>query len=625
VVTTVGIVQTTPITIAGDASLLSETIADLTALLISSGSGNINTTTSLHITLTSATCPSLTLVDLPGLIKVPLKGDSSSIVADIASLTSHYMANPAAIILAVVPATVDLATAEVLKRAATVDESHDRTVGVLTKADLLSDDADEMLDLVKVITNVSRPMRLGYVMTTAGARTSHGVSEYIDEKELFENKLSKLFMNDGVDVNDHGTTGLINVLSKALENRMLNVVTQVRSNVVQTLKKITYDLESIPLLIDEKEWEKKYVVVTMRYVQGLVYSTRGGILNDATGFVKRGVGKREFEGMGICDVKDKVLADFKNEVVRMIPDFDDPKVVESIGRVVNQNRLSGEIPGFISRHGMTVWISQLVEQWREVAMKCVEDVAAGVEDVAMSIGNGVGEEFGVRAGAVEKGGGAENPWSGVVEHLHSVTCSVMYQNRLSVITSIEDIIDSEKDLFTLDSDALIADVNKLRWDNFKAIVANIVEEAADESDVSAKLVEWYGDTYTNNSSSTQAQTIDVLRVYVTKVLVKRFVDNVGVTVRRKFWSERVCLRVQDKCLEGGQGKESNKENGKENNNGGDGGGRSNLMKMFSDARGVSEKKNAASRKALGVRFTEYSKAKELIDEYLRENKNGVAA
>ena len=49
----------------------------------------------------------------------------------------HYVKEPRTIILAVVPANADLSTSDALKMAKEIDPSGTRTLGVLTKIDIM--------------------------------------------------------------------------------------------------------------------------------------------------------------------------------------------------------------------------------------------------------------------------------------------------------------------------------------------------------------------------------------------------------------------------------------------------------------------------------------------------------
>lgn len=79
----------------------------------------------------------LTLVDLPGITKVPVGDQPEDIEDKIYELIVSFISNPNSLILAVTPATTDLATSEALKLAREVDPEGRRTLAVITKLDLM--------------------------------------------------------------------------------------------------------------------------------------------------------------------------------------------------------------------------------------------------------------------------------------------------------------------------------------------------------------------------------------------------------------------------------------------------------------------------------------------------------
>ena len=64
-------------------------------------------------------------------------------INEIDELLNHFMRQPRKIILAVVPANQDIATVDVLERAQHVDPTGKRTIGVLTKPDLVDSGAED--------------------------------------------------------------------------------------------------------------------------------------------------------------------------------------------------------------------------------------------------------------------------------------------------------------------------------------------------------------------------------------------------------------------------------------------------------------------------------------------------
>ncbi|KAG1658613.1 Dynamin-1-like protein [Nymphon striatum] len=101
----------------------------------------------------------LTLVDLPGLTKVPVGDQPEDIEKQIRDLLCSYISNPNCIILAVTAANTDLATSEALKLAKVVDPDGRRTLAVLTKLDLM----DAGTDAIDILCGRVIPVKLGII------------------------------------------------------------------------------------------------------------------------------------------------------------------------------------------------------------------------------------------------------------------------------------------------------------------------------------------------------------------------------------------------------------------------------------------------------------------------------
>ncbi|CAL5438554.1 dynamin-related protein 3A isoform X1 [Camellia sinensis] len=101
----------------------------------------------------------ITLVDLPGITKVPVGDQPSDIEARIRTMIMSYIKLPSCLILAVTPANSDLANSDALQIAGNADPDGYRTIGIITKLDIMDRGTDARNFLLgKVI-----PLRLGYV------------------------------------------------------------------------------------------------------------------------------------------------------------------------------------------------------------------------------------------------------------------------------------------------------------------------------------------------------------------------------------------------------------------------------------------------------------------------------
>ncbi|XP_073496297.1 dynamin-1 isoform X10 [Phyllobates terribilis] len=101
----------------------------------------------------------LTLVDLPGMTKVPVGDQPVDIEAQIRDMLMQFVTKDNCLILAVSPANSDLANSDALKIAKEVDPQGQRTIGVVTKLDLM----DEGTDARDILENKLLPLRRGYI------------------------------------------------------------------------------------------------------------------------------------------------------------------------------------------------------------------------------------------------------------------------------------------------------------------------------------------------------------------------------------------------------------------------------------------------------------------------------
>ncbi|XP_058061943.1 dynamin-1-like protein [Anopheles bellator] len=113
----------------------------------------------INLKIYSTKVVNLTLVDLPGITKVPVGDQPEDIEAQIKDLVLQHIENPNSIILAVTAANTDMATSEALKMAKDVDPDGRRTLAVLTKLDLM----DAGTDAIDILCGRVIPVKLGII------------------------------------------------------------------------------------------------------------------------------------------------------------------------------------------------------------------------------------------------------------------------------------------------------------------------------------------------------------------------------------------------------------------------------------------------------------------------------
>ncbi|CRK87056.1 CLUMA_CG000851, isoform A [Clunio marinus] len=171
----------------------------------------------------------LTLVDLPGFTKVPVGDQPGNIERQIKKLVFHYISNPNSIILAVSSANANIATSEAIKFAKVVDPEGKRTLGVLTKLDLM----DKGTDATAMLKGDIISMNLGIVGVVNRSQQDiidkKGITEQLrDEEEFFEKFYPKL-------AKQNGTPYLERSLSERLINHIKECLPELKKRIKDKL------------------------------------------------------------------------------------------------------------------------------------------------------------------------------------------------------------------------------------------------------------------------------------------------------------------------------------------------------------------------------------------------------
>ena len=103
----------------------------------------------------------LTVIDVPGIFRTTTEGTTKEDMGTVRDLVTNYIKDDRTIILAVLPSNVDIATQEILELAEEHDQNGERTLGILTKPDLVLD-YDAKVAVCDLVLGRKRPLALGY-------------------------------------------------------------------------------------------------------------------------------------------------------------------------------------------------------------------------------------------------------------------------------------------------------------------------------------------------------------------------------------------------------------------------------------------------------------------------------
>lgn len=188
----------------------------------------------------------LTLVDLPGITKVPVGDQPEDIEEQLRGIILEYISNPNSIILSVTAANTDLATSEALKLAKEADPEGNRTLAVCTKLDLM-DAGTNANDLLKgkVI-----PVKLGIVGLVNRSQLDINNKKPIEyalksEEEFLRKNYPKLALRNG-------TAYLAKTLNKLLMQHIRACLPELRTRVNSLLSKNQQILTSLGGPVEKK-------------------------------------------------------------------------------------------------------------------------------------------------------------------------------------------------------------------------------------------------------------------------------------------------------------------------------------------------------------------------------------
>ncbi|XP_073440805.1 interferon-induced GTP-binding protein Mx-like [Dendrobates tinctorius] len=144
----------------------------------------------ISLQVVSPEVPDLTLIDLPGIARVAVGGQPEDIGKKIKDLIKKYIERQETICLVVVPCNVDIATTEALEMAREVDPSGERTLGILTKPDLIDKGTEE--NVINVINNEVIYLKKGYMIVKC--RGQQEIQDKLSLKDAIEKE--KNFFKD---------------------------------------------------------------------------------------------------------------------------------------------------------------------------------------------------------------------------------------------------------------------------------------------------------------------------------------------------------------------------------------------------------------------------------------------
>ncbi|GMI84971.1 Dynamin related protein 4C [Hibiscus trionum] len=206
------------------------------------GQGKSISNTPVTLVVKKDGVPDLTMVDLPGITRVPVHGQPENIYEQIRDMIMHYITPKESIILNVLSATVDFSVCESIRMSQQVDKSGERTLAVVTKADRAPE------GLLDKVTADDVNIGLGYVCVRNRVGDESQEEARKEEAKLFETNA----LLSSIDKSMVGVPVLAqklveiqaNIIAKCLPDIVKNISAKLDANVLE-LEKMPKALNSI--------------------------------------------------------------------------------------------------------------------------------------------------------------------------------------------------------------------------------------------------------------------------------------------------------------------------------------------------------------------------------------------
>lgn len=414
---------------------------------------------SVSIKITARDSPDLTLIDLPGIVRTTTAGQDNAVIYQVNEMINQYISLPNTIILAVIPSNQDIATVDILERAIQVDPTGSRTIGVLTKPDLIGPGSED--EVVQVLLNIRKPLKLGYIMVKNVSQKQ--LNESISVEEARQDEIT-FFQKHPVFSKYHdqhlfGVENLTNVLTKLLATHIRRtlpaVMQEVRVLLTQSKEELTQLGPAPPS--DGREIQSVLVKKIYHYCQVLRHSSRGEY-RDKSGILAKSADYR------LHAKTSKFFKQMQDHILDLRPDFtENTKPAWKLLEDEMQSQKGRELPGFLNTHVFASCIVTLVEEWRQHVDECSSDIIASAIKVATSLSQILFAEFPL-----------------LQEKIDQLTVQMIDQTADKLRDSLENLIAREQDPFTT-QEVLLEVVNSIRFRTFDTILRQIM----DSTDVKA--------------------------------------------------------------------------------------------------------------------------------------------
>ncbi|XP_037628102.1 interferon-induced GTP-binding protein Mx isoform X2 [Sebastes umbrosus] len=326
----------------------------------------------ISLEIASPNVPDLTLIDLPGIARVAVKGQPVNIGDQIKRLIHKFITKQETISLVVVPCNVDIATTEALKMAQEEDPEGERTLGILTKPDLVDKGTEDTV--IEIVRNEVIHLKKGYMIVKC--RGQKEITENVSLTEAIERE--KEFFNGHMHFHTLYDEGHATV-PKLAEKLTLELVHHIK----RSLPRLEEQIEE-KLAQTQAELERYGTGPPSDAAERLFF-----LIDKVTAFTQDAISLTTGEELK-CGDKLNVFSTLRREFGKWNAHLEHSgenfnKKIEREVEGYEEKYRGRELPGFINYKTFEVMVKEQIKQLEEPAVKKLKDIADAVRKVFIQL------------------------------------------------------------------------------------------------------------------------------------------------------------------------------------------------------------------------------------------------
>jgi len=528
---------------------------------------NINFEKAIYLRVESPEVPDLTIVDLPGICYNDDKGGGREVLGNIKTLYGKYITRPTCIIICVLQANIDVGNQEAYTISKEVDPIGSRTIGVITKIDLLErSDGPTIISRLSGKGTNAYQFKLGCIAVRnrnqSEIEANMSSADADQEEQRYFQTHENFFGSSGIGSKMLGFPALVQLLIRTQADMIKNGFPSLRITLKERLKEKKASLQSLPTTLNGKAEGTKCLLQLIHSITSAVQQlfnadykgldflftdsdVRKKLVDAVPTFFKDSVDHPNYQlGLMMPRVQDRLEKLYRYILLENSTAIMTETYANRVRCALEKTR-GVKLSDIMVQHAFTQLISEEVAKMREPS----EQLIADVEQYMTALISVVIEQT------------IFSHYPSLCEEIQEIVAEMFEDSHRKCLEHLELQLEMEDDLFTL-NDYYAENVKKI----FEKLDIVPNENPTDEQAVDimyritcnrtidVKTQPQFNRSSRPSESPLLFRTVKELQVRLwayRKVVHKRFCDQMALFVRHQFprrISEHLNTELQDRLL-----------------------------------------------------------------------------